>query len=257
MQFRLGLTYGQDHDPVCIFRSSLAIGVKVAHGIQLFAEKFSPERPVCCRGKHIQDSTPDGKLTGALHHGAAAVAAAGEPLSQSGDIVFMAYFQRKGGVFQYLRRHGTLAHGFPGHNLEPGCPGAQIIKQPQPLLLPCPGHHGGIIQRQLPGGKYRNSFSKKGAEFFLQPLGGHVVLADYHNGRRGILPQTGNQMGTVDLPDACDSGAFSPGNSGKQSRIFRERIQNRKQCVHNFLHATMRKGGKYPPFRGVLTIYYG
>ena len=46
MQMGLGLAHGQNHDPVGILRPALGVGVKIAHGIQLVAEKLGTDGTV-------------------------------------------------------------------------------------------------------------------------------------------------------------------------------------------------------------------
>ena len=74
VQPRLGLRHRQHCNRLHILRPPLGAGVKIPHGIQLISEKLRPDRLPLRRRIQVQDSAPEGKLTGAFHHGGTAVA---------------------------------------------------------------------------------------------------------------------------------------------------------------------------------------
>ena len=78
MKFGLGLAYRKDGDGIHVFGSSLGVGVKVAHGIQLVTEEFGADGHVGGRGVDIQNAASDRELTGAFYHAAAAIAGCGQ-----------------------------------------------------------------------------------------------------------------------------------------------------------------------------------
>ena len=218
----LGLTNGQDHSIIAIFSTALSIGIEIPHGVQLVPKELNADRAVCGWGIYIQDATADCKLTGAFYHAAAAIARGRELLDQAVQFVFLAGFQAESGPAENLGRHGPLAERFPGKDLQFGMAAGQIKKLPQALLLPCPGNNSGIVKGQFPAGQNRSGIPQERFQFFLEPLGGHVVLANEDQGAIEILAQSGNQMAAVDLADAGNSGRGVFLQRFDQSGVFRD-----------------------------------
>ena len=209
MQPGLGFADGQDHHGFHIFRPTLGGGIEIAHGIQLVAEKFTAERLVGGRGVDVQNAAADSKLTGAFYHGTATVTG----MSQAGEDflngIFLAHFQGKNSMLQHIHRHGPLAQRLPGKDLQ-RCPTlCQLMQLTQTLLLPGTGDHSAVIERQFTAGQYRYFLTQKGFQLRLQTLGGHVVLADGHQGSVAVTAQTGQNMAAVDLTDAADGSSLS------------------------------------------------
>ena len=228
MEPGLGLANGQDHDIFCVFRAALGIRVKKTHGVQLVAKEFDSDRLVGCRGVYIQNTAPDGKLTGTLHHAAAAVTGGRELFDQIIQFVFTARLQAEGCASQHLGRHGPLAQGFPGEDLQLGLTTGQVEELPQSFLLPCPGYHGSIIECQFPAGQNGRDFSEECFQLLLQSLGSHVVLADEDDGTAQILAQPCDQMAAVDLADAGDSGRGILVQCFQKRCVFRNCFQKRQ-----------------------------
>ena len=230
----LGLANRQDHYLVHIFAAALGVRVKVAHGVQLVTEKLRTEGTVGGRGVDIQNAAAKSKLTGSLHHAAAAVARAGKLLQQIVHLVFLSYGKSERCFGQDCPGHGTLAHGLPAHDLQLGGAGGKIKELPQPLLLPAPGHHGGVVQGQFPAGQYGSGFSQEGFQLLLHPFGGHVILADDHHGPVCFPAQGCDQMAAVDLADAGDRGAGACGDALAKQFVFWYGFQHGQQFIHVF-----------------------
>ena len=117
-QRRQGFRNRQQPDGADVFAPALGVRVEVGQGIQLVAEEFQPDGLILTGGVDIGDAAPESKLTGALHHAAAAVARGGEPGGQFLQGVFLPHLQADAAVFQNVRRHGAQAQGLPGENLD-------------------------------------------------------------------------------------------------------------------------------------------
>ena len=63
-------------------------------------------------------------------------------------------------------------------------------------MLPPPGDHGTVIQGQLTAGKDGKRLSEKSFYFLLQPLGGHVILA---NITTEVAPIVGSEKQSEEL----------------------------------------------------------
>ena len=127
MEARLALRHRQHCDFLHILRPTLGVGVEVAHGIQLVSKELHPDRLPLRRGKQVQDSPPEGKLAGPLHHGGAAVAHGHQAGQQLLHRNLNPQTQLKGGGKQGALGHSPEAHGLPGENLEPGLAFSQIV----------------------------------------------------------------------------------------------------------------------------------
>ena len=254
MQTRLCLCHRQDRDGLDIFIAPLGLGVKIAHGVQLVAEKFRPDGLVGGRGEHVQNAAPKGKLSRAFHHAAAAVARGSQPGGQIVHGVFLPHFQGKGGTCHNLRGHGAKAQRLPGHDLQLGPALRQVVELPQALLLPGTGYHSGVIQRQFPPGQNGGRVPQKGFQLLLKPPGGHVILTQHHHRPVRLPNQSGKDMAAVDLTDAGHGSGFVVFQRGQKPGIFRHGFQQGKQLFHkNHLifsqNVATRKEGKYPSFR--------
>ena len=80
VQTGLGFRHGKHRHQLRILRSALGCRVEIAHGIQFITEKFRAEGLLSGGRENIQNSAPDGELTGTFHHAAAAVARRAETL---------------------------------------------------------------------------------------------------------------------------------------------------------------------------------
>ena len=229
----LGFSHRQNRQFLQIVGAALGVRVKAAHGIQLIAKEFGANGTVGGGGVDVQYSAPDGKLTGAFHHAAPAIAGSGQPFQQIVQRIFPANLQTESGVQQNVLRHGALAQGFPRENLQ-RCPAAgQIVKLAQPLLFPGAGDDRGVVKRQFPAGKHGRPLSQETVQLLLQALGTHVVLTDHHNGYIQMAAQSGNQMAPVDLADACDGSALSGRQGIEQRGVFGNCFQNGQQFFHS------------------------
>ena len=94
------------------------------------------------------------------------------------------------------------------------------MKLLQPLLLPGTADHGGVIKGQLPAGQHRGRFPEKCGKLLGRPPGGHVILADQHQGPVKFPVQARHQMAPVDLAQAGDGGGFLPGDGFQKKLIF-------------------------------------
>ena len=187
MESGLGFAYRQNGNTIHIFRSSLGVRVKVTHGIQLIPKELHTNGHILCRRINVQNTAANRKLSRAFHHTAAAIAGSGKPVQQIIQHIFLTGFQPESGTGQHLWRHGTLAEGFPGKNLDRGLATGKIIELTQTLLLPASGNHSGIIQSQIPGGQNGNHQLKKCLQFLLQTLSGHIILTDDHQRTLGSV----------------------------------------------------------------------
>ena len=182
MKPRLGLRHGKNGDGGDVLTAALGRRVKEAHGVQLVAEEFRPDRPVFGGGEDVQNATTDGELTRSLHHAAAVVSGGGETGSQVFHGVFPANLQREGGGKKRGLRYGAQAERFPGHDLQACLPGSQVIQLPQTLLLPASGHHGGVVKGQIPAGENGGGVRKEALQFLLKPPRRQIVLTQHHHG---------------------------------------------------------------------------
>ena len=132
----------------------------------------------------------------------------GELFGQLLQGVFPANLQGEGGAVQHGGGHGSLGQGLPGQNLQLCLTAGQQIELVQTLLLPGTGNHGGVVQRQLPAGEHRGGFGQECRELLLEPLGGHVILTDDHDGAVKFPAQTRDQVAAVDLTQPGDGGGF-------------------------------------------------
>ena len=182
MESRLGLRHRQDGDGGDVLTAALGRRVKEAHGVQLVAEEFRPNRLILCGGENVQNAAPDGELSRPLHHAAAVVPGGGETGGQVFHGIFPANLQREGGGKKRGPRHGAQAERFPGHDLQACLPGGKIIQLPQALLLPASGHHGGIVKGQIPAGENGGGVRKEALQFLLKPPRRQIVLTQHHHG---------------------------------------------------------------------------
>ncbi len=231
---RLGLTHRQNGDAFRVFVPPLGLGVKIAHGIQLVAEEFRPDGLVVCRRENIQNAAPEGELAGAFHHAAAAVARGHQPGGQVVHGILPADLQPEGSRLQYGGRHGAKAQGFPAHDLDRRAAFRQVIELAQPFLLPGAGHHGGVVQGQIPAGEDGRVFFQKALQFLLEPPGGHVVLAQKHHGLFQLPGQACQNVTAVDLADAGDGYVIALPEAFQSTGVFGHFFQQGKQLFDHF-----------------------
>ena len=220
MKPRLGLRHGQDGDGGDVLAAALGRRVKEAHGVQLVAEKFRPDRPVFGGGEDVQNAAPDGELPRPLHHAAAVVPGGGETGSQVLHGVFPANLQRERGGEKRGLRHGAQTERFPGHDLQAGFPNGKVIQLPQALLLPAPGNHGGVIQGEVPAGENGGGVRKEALQFLLKPPRRQIILAQHHHGAVQAAAKPRNHVAAVDLTDAGDGDAFAALQGGYHGGVF-------------------------------------
>ncbi len=249
MKPRQGLPHGQDHRGGAVFLPALGAGVKIAHGVQLVAEEFRPQGHFGGGGEDVHNAAPDGELTAALHHVAAAVAGGDQPGSELLQGVLPAHLQGEGGPQQHRRGQGAQAQGFPGEDLQPGLARGQVVQLPQALLLPGPGGGRGVVEGQLPAGQDGKFLPQEAFQLLLKPAGGHVVLADGGQRAARVPVQPRDQVAAVDLADAGDGGAFPLGNGLGQGGVFREGLQGREQGFHR-MYLDFRLNSKTTQQRG-------
>ena len=220
MEAGLGFAHRQHGNGIDVFAAPLGVGIEIAHGIQFVSKEFRTDGLIGGRGEDIDDSAPDGELSAALYHAAAAIACRGELADQVLQGVFLPHLQGKGRAHQHRGRHGTKAEGFPGQNLKGRSALGQVIELPQPFLFPGTGYHGSVVKGQLPAGENGGRFSQKALQFLLHSPGGHVVLAQDNHGPVQIPAQTRDHMTAVDLSDSGDGGAFPGLQGGRQGGVF-------------------------------------
>ena len=221
MEAGLGFPNRQNGYGIDIFTAPLGGGVKIAHGIQFIAKELCADGQIGSRGEDVHNAAADGKLSAALYHTAAAVAGGGEPGNQDFQRIFFSHFQRKCGAEQHILRHGTLAEGFPGQNLHRGAAGGKVVELPQTLLFPCPGHNSSVIKGQFPSGQDGEGIAQKVFQFFLQSVGGNIILTQQNHRPLQIPAKAGDHMAAVDLSDAGDGDTFSLAQRGYSGGIFR------------------------------------
>ncbi len=229
VQARLHLRHRQHRNFFHVFRPTLGNRVKVPHGIQLVAKKLRPHRPVFRRRVQVQDTAPERKLAGPLHHGRAAVAHGNQAGQKSLHIGLHFQAQREGGRKQGPAGHGPEAQGFPGKNLQPCFSPPQIIQLPQSALLPNPGGRSRVIQIQLPARQHRRFLSQKGFQFALHPPGRQIVRAEHRQGPVAQAVESGNDMGPVDLRQACRGGSLTGTGRIQKLPEFRQLLQGLQQ----------------------------
>ena len=228
----LGLAHGQDHDGIGVLGAPLGVRVEVAHGVQLVTEELGTDGPVGGGGVDVHDAAPDGELAGALHHAAAGVACVAEPVDQLLQGVLPAHLQSEGGPAQDGRGDGPLGEGFPGEDLQFCLARCQRKELVQPLLLPGPGHHGGVVQRQLPAGQHRGGFAQEGGQLLADALGGHVILTDDYHRPVKFPAEPGDQMAAVDLTQTRDGGGLISPDGLQKKLIFGDVFQKREKFFH-------------------------
>ena len=232
MEPGLGFAHGEDDHGIGILRAALGVGIEVAHRVQLVAEEFGTEGPVSGGGVDVHDAAPDSELAGTLDHAAAGVACMGQLFEQFLQGILLTDFQREGGPGQHGGGDGPLGEGLPGEDLELRPAVHQREKLIQPLLLPGPADHGGVVQGQLPAGQHRGRLAQECGQLLLEPLGGHVVLADDHDGPLKLPAQSGDQVAPVDLAEAGNSGGLIAADGFQQKLIFRDLFEESKQFFH-------------------------
>ena len=227
---RLG--HGQEDGLLNVLRAPLGDGVEEAHGVQLVAPELGPDGIVAGRGVDVQDTAPDGELAHALHQGGAGVARRREPLGQVVETVGRAGFQPDGGGEQDGPWHGPQAQSVQGCHQQGRFALGQVVELPQALLLPAPGDHGGVVEGQLPGGEDGGRLAQERGQLPLEPLGGHVVLADHQDGPLGVPDQRGHHMAAGQLPHAGQRRHLPRVHSRTELFIFRKSRKGGKKKIH-------------------------
>ena len=149
VQVRLRLGHGQEDSLVNVFRAPLRDGVKIAHGVQLVAEKLRAQRLFLRRRIHVQNAAAQRELSHALDQTCAGIARAGQAFDQLRHTVFRTDPKRHGRGKERLPRERAQQQRVQTCHQHRDASLRQRVQQPQPLLLPLPGHADGPGQRQL------------------------------------------------------------------------------------------------------------
>ena len=232
-----GLRHRQDHRMRNILNPALGQRVKQAHRVDLVSEELHAQRIVHRGAVNVQNPAPDGKLSHALDHLTAGIAALHQPGGQVLQIIEPAGTQVNRRAQQRPMRQGTQRQGLKGGNHQPLGPGHHAVEQAQTLLLPLARGGGGVVKGQLTRRQDGEVRSKKGRQLLLGPAAGQLVLTQHQHRRVQIPIQAGNQMRAVDLSGPGHADA-PPAPQGLADRfVFWKFAQGGEQQLHRvFLH---------------------
>ena len=90
VQMRLRLRHGQEDGLFHVFRAPLGDGVKIAHGVQLVAEKLRAQRLFLRRRIHVQNAAAQRELSHALDQTCTGIARPGQAADEIRHAVFCA-----------------------------------------------------------------------------------------------------------------------------------------------------------------------
>ena len=257
VQMRLRLRHGQEDGLFHVFRAPLGDGVKIAHGVELVAEKLRAQR-VFARGRiHVQNAAAQGELPHALDEARAGIARPRQPGDQIVHVVFRPAPQPHGGREQDLPRHRAQQQRVQARHQNRHLPLRQRVQQPQPLLLPLPRDADGPRERQLARRQHRRLLTQKRAELRRKPGSRQIILTHRDERAARMLVQRREHMAPRRLAQARDGSGLLRLHGLKQLHIIRALLQKRKQNVHGLLlknklrqHRTIasaRFDGSFPP----------
>ena len=187
-----GLRHRQDHRMRNILNPALGQRVKQAHRVDLVSEELHAQRIVHRGAVNVQNPAPDGKLSHALDHLTAGIAALHQPGGQVLQIIEPAGTQVNRRAQQRPMRQGTQRQGLKGGNHQPLGPGHHAVEQAKTLLLPLARGGGGVVKGQLPRRQNGEGRAKKGRKLLLRPAAGQLILTQHQHRCVQIPIQAGN-----------------------------------------------------------------
>ena len=194
VQMRLRLRHGQEDGLFHVFRAPLGDGVKIAHGVELVAEKLRAQR-VFARGRiHVQNAAAQGELPHALDEARAGIARPRQPGDQIVHVVFRPAPQPHGRREQDLPRHRAQQQRVQARHQNRHLPLRQRVQQPQPLLLPLPRDADGSRERQLARRQHRRLLAQKRAELRRKPGSRQIILTHRDERAARMLVQRREHM---------------------------------------------------------------
>ena len=236
MCFRL--RHGQKDGFVHVFRAPLGDGVKIAHGVQLVAEKLRAQRLFLCGRIDIQNAAAQRELPHALDEARPRIPRARQPLDQLLHAVFRPAPERHGRRKQNLPRHRAQKQRVKARDPHRHAALRQIVEQPQPLLLPLARHADRARKRQLARRQDRRLLAKERTQLRRQPPGRQIILAHGHERPAGMLVQRREHMAARRLTETGDSRGLPRLHRSQQLHVIRAFLQELKQNVHGFLLKT-------------------
>ena len=117
--------------------------LEFAQAIQLVVEKLTTQRALLSGGEHVQNTAPQGKLTGPLHLIGAGVSGGGQAAAEVLHVVSRTHLQRKGGGEQHLPGQTALHQGGGGGHHHGGVAPGHAVQGGQPGILPLAAVSGG------------------------------------------------------------------------------------------------------------------
>ena len=194
VQMRLRLRHGQEDGLFHVFRAPLGDGVKIAHGVELVAEKLRAQR-VFARGRiHVQNAAAQGELPHALDEARAGIARPRQPGDQIVHVVFRPAPQPHGRREQDLPRHRAQQQRVQARHQNRHLPLRQRVPLPQPLLLPLPRDADGSRERQLARRQHRRLLAQKRAELRRKPGSRQIILTHRDERAARMLVQRREHM---------------------------------------------------------------
>ena len=177
-------------------------------------------------GKDVKNTAAARKLAGALHHVAAAVAAREQARLERFGALALAETERKGGVFQNIRRQRALQKAGNGAYRDERA-GIERVERAQPPLLLLPGYDLDITQREIPPRELHNALAEQRLKIGGERSGVRLVGAENEDGPVGLaaehrraesahraarLGQKGRQIALLDPQgEGSKGGCFSYG----------------------------------------------
>ena len=207
---------GEDLRRADVLHPPLGVRVEEAHGVDLVAEELHPHGLGLGRGKEVQDAAPQGELASALHLLAPGVARGGEGLGQLVEVVALPHAQHPGGPLQQGLGQGALEDGLRRAHQQGALPRRQGPEDGEPPVLVLPGHHGGVVEGELPGGQGAHLLPRQGGQIPGHPLGLPLVGAHHHHRPAGLLADAGGKVGPVHRRQAGQGRRAGPAVDGRQ-----------------------------------------
>ncbi len=235
VQVRLRLRHGQEDGLFHVFRAPLGDGVKIAHGVELVAEKLRAQRVFARGGIHVQNAAAQRELPHALDEARAGIARPRQPGDQIVHVIFRPAAQPHGRREQNLPRHRAQQQRIQARHQNRHLPLRQRVQQPQPLLLPLPRDADGPSERQLARRQHRRLLAQKRAELRREPGSRQIILTHRDERAARMLVQRREHMAPRRLAQARDGSGLLRLHGLKQLHIIRTLLQKRKQNVHGLL----------------------